>query len=98
MTEPDPFEHDDAAYVLGALSDAERARFEDHLAGCAACTARVGELSGLPALLADVTIDDVIGPLDAAPDTLLPRLLREAGRRRRRQRASTARRCVPRRR
>ncbi|MDT4946344.1 MAG: putative zinc-finger, partial [Pseudonocardiales bacterium] len=30
----DPFVHDDAAYVLGALSDAERREFEAHLETC----------------------------------------------------------------
>jgi hypothetical protein len=40
MTKVDPFEHDDAAYVLGALSPAERAAFEEHLQSCADCTAR----------------------------------------------------------
>ena len=29
-----PFAHDDAAYVLGALSPGERLEFERHLAGC----------------------------------------------------------------
>ena len=32
------FAHHDGAYVLGALSPAERRAFEDHLPGCAACT------------------------------------------------------------
>lgn len=40
----DPFEHDDAAYLLGALDGVDRAAFEAHLLGCAACTARVAAL------------------------------------------------------
>jgi hypothetical protein len=48
----DPFEHDDAAYLLGALTDAERAAFEEHLAGCAACTARVAALQPVAGALA----------------------------------------------
>lgn len=40
----DPFEYDDAAYVLGALGGADRAAFEAHLVGCAACSARVRRL------------------------------------------------------
>ncbi|MGH3348437.1 MAG: anti-sigma factor family protein, partial [Nocardioides sp.] len=32
------FAHDDGAYVLGALSPAERVAFKQHLAGCAECT------------------------------------------------------------
>ena len=37
---PDPFEYDDAAYVLGALSHEGRIAYEEHLQGCARCTAR----------------------------------------------------------
>lgn len=48
----DPFEHDDAAYVLGALGDAGRAAFEAHLPDCAACTARVAALRGVAEALA----------------------------------------------
>jgi anti-sigma-K factor RskA len=48
----------DAAYVLGALSPAERREFEEHLAGCAACQAAVSELAGMPGLLAQVSPDD----------------------------------------
>lgn len=44
VPDPDPFEHDDAAYLLGALDGAELAAFEEHLAGCAACSARVAAL------------------------------------------------------
>ena len=46
--------HLDGAYVLGALSPAERRSFEQHLDGCSACTRAVGELAGLPGLLARV--------------------------------------------
>lgn len=70
----DPFVHDDAAYVLGLLDDAERAAFEAHLATCSACRARVAEIDSLPALLASVPADEVD---DQVPHTLLPRLLRE---------------------
>ena len=41
MSERDPFEYDDAAYVLGALSPEEHAAFEEHLLTCAECRARV---------------------------------------------------------
>jgi hypothetical protein len=44
----------DAAYVLGALSLAERREFEDHLEGCDRCRAAVAELTALPGLLARV--------------------------------------------
>jgi anti-sigma-K factor RskA len=84
MTAPDPFVHDDAAYVLGALSDDERAAFEAHLATCADCRARVAEIRGVPALLAGITAADLAE--EAPPETLLPGLMRRAHRRRGRQR------------
>ncbi len=34
----------DAAYVLGALPDADRHEFETHMAGCASCRDAVAEL------------------------------------------------------
>ena len=45
------FTHDDAAYVLGALSPAERLEFERHLAGCDDCSRSVRSLAGMPGLL-----------------------------------------------
>jgi hypothetical protein len=95
----DPFRHDDAAYVLGALSADERDAFEAHLATCADCTARVAEIRGLPDLLAGIDEADVLAA-DPVPDTLLPALLRSAAGRRRRTRvtigalASLAAACV----
>ena len=86
MTEPDLFEYDDAAYVLGALSADERAAFEEHLGGCAACTARVREIDDVPALLSGVEADELSPGYEPVPDTLLPGLLRKAGAQRRRQR------------
>jgi hypothetical protein len=84
----DPFEYDDAAYVLGALSPADHAAFELHLRTCDACQARVREVRGVPALLAGIGADDLFPVEDpvAPPDTLLPGLLRRANQRRRRQR------------
>ena len=55
----DPYAMWDAAYVLGSLSGAERREFEAHLATCARCSAAVTELSGIPALLAQLTADEV---------------------------------------
>jgi hypothetical protein len=40
------------AYILGALTPAERADYADHLAGCPYCQREVSELAGLPGLLA----------------------------------------------
>jgi anti-sigma-K factor RskA len=90
----DPFVHDDGAYVLGALSTDERERFEAHLIDCAACTARVQEISGIPALLAGLTAADLAGfddpvaleAVNPVPDLVLPRLLKEVAVRRWRQR------------
>jgi anti-sigma factor RsiW len=85
VTTIDPFEHDDAAYVLHALSEPERTVFEAHLATCTACTERVNALSATSVLLADITAADLAEP-DPEPDTLLPGLLRRAAAARRRQR------------
>lgn len=68
----DPFEHDDAAYVLGALDGAGRSAFEAHLPGCAACTARVAALQRVVGVLSSVG-DDVLqalGPLPAAEPSI----------------------------
>jgi hypothetical protein len=89
----DPFLHDDAPYVLGALEPAERAAFEAHLQTCAECRARVAELRGPVAALAGVHAD-VLAEIqtvdEPVPDTLLPGLLRRAARERRRRRSVTA--------
>jgi anti-sigma-K factor RskA len=56
MPELAPHPHPDlGGYVLGALEPAERADFEEHLAGCERCQAEVAELRGLPALLEQAT-------------------------------------------
>ncbi len=55
---PDKFAQWDAAYVLGALSPAERREFEEHLASCPSCRAAVSELAALPGLLAQLPPDD----------------------------------------
>jgi anti-sigma-K factor RskA len=49
----------DAAYVLGSLSSAERREYEAHLETCERCRAAVGEISGMPALLAMLDVEDV---------------------------------------
>ena len=49
----------DAAYVLGSLSFSERREFEAHLSTCRSCRGAVNELSGMPALLAQLDRDDI---------------------------------------
>jgi predicted anti-sigma-YlaC factor YlaD len=44
-------EHDDGAYVLGALSPIERTAYERHLATCSFCREAVRDISTLPDLL-----------------------------------------------
>jgi RNA polymerase sigma-70 factor (ECF subfamily) len=79
------YEQWDGAYVLGTLSPEETAEFEAHLAGCAECRARVAELSGMPALLGSLPPEAFAEPDPAVPDTLLPALLRDVRRGRRRR-------------
>lgn len=95
----DPFAEWDAAYVLGALSPSQRREYEDHLAGCAECTAAVGALAGMPGLLARVPAEDAwqsIEPGEMQPPPAsapaadsLPRLLAAARRSRMRRRTLT---------
>jgi anti-sigma factor RsiW len=94
----DSFSLWDAAYVLGALSPAERREFEEHLAGCARCQRSVAELAGLPGLLAQVSPEDAAllaaqaQPADGedAPATLMPRVVGAQLTRRRRIVAAVA--------
>jgi hypothetical protein len=88
-------EHDeyllwDAAYVLGSLSDADRREYEAHLRGCQSCRRSVDELSDIPALLGQLTPDEVAAIDDGASEALpppssrvLPSLLDTVRRRRR---------------
>ena len=80
------FSHYGGAYVLGALSPAERSEFQAHLAGCDECSRAVQELAGLPGLLGRVPADVLESPgEEPVPATLLPALLRETRRNRRRR-------------
>ena len=54
------------AYVLGALDPDERRRFEEHLSGCALCTAELAEFAALPSLL------DELRPEDLQPVAVTP--------------------------
>jgi hypothetical protein len=74
-----------AAYVLGALSAAERSTFEAHLAECQDCRQAVADIAGIPGLLSRVSPDDLADPMPV-PDTLVPGLLRAVRRSSRRRR------------
>lgn len=86
------FAHDDAAYVLGALSPAERLEFERHLATCDECTRSVRSLAGMPGLLDRIDAGVLENPPDdpPLPSTLLPALNRAVEDRRRRRRVVAA--------
>jgi len=64
-------EHDDGAYVLGALSPAERAAYERHLATCSFCREAVADIAVLPGLLGRLDPADFEKLL--APDPRPPR-------------------------
>lgn len=73
--------HEDGAYVLGALTPAERANYERHLAGCTGCRDAVADLAVLPGLLARLdqsTAERITREADAVEASRLPRLLRAA--------------------
>lgn len=59
----------DAAYVLGSLSSNERREYEAHLETCERCRAAVAELSGMPALLAKLDLEDVRALDEQAAET-----------------------------
>ena len=87
----DPFTHDAASYVLGALPPDERRAFEEHVAGCDACAAEVRDFAGLPGLLSRLPADEVLSEPEDQPEPpslLIPLLQRaRAERRARRWRA-----------
>jgi len=76
------------AYVLGALSPAQRQTYEQHLSTCAECRAEVGDLAVLPGLLgrldaAEVRLDD---DDVTVPPAVLTKVVGRVRRRRRNQR------------
>jgi hypothetical protein len=86
-TTPCEFAHDDAAYVLGALSPAERLDYERHLQACDACSRSVRALAGMPGLLdlADAAVLEDPPADPPLPSTLLPSLHRAVDARQRRR-------------
>lgn len=78
-----PHEHWDGAYVLGALSPAERSAYQTHLAGCESCASAVAKLAPMPGLLGRV---DQAALQPAEPESpRLPQLLAAVTATRRRQ-------------
>ena len=63
--------HDDAAYVLGALSPGERAVYESHLATCSFCREAVADLAQVPDMLDRLDAEDFARLLD--PSLSAPR-------------------------
>jgi hypothetical protein len=97
-TSKDRYAEWDAAYLLGALSPADRREYEEHLTECDSCSAAVVEIAAVPGFLARVPSDQVMALLsdsvstDAPPESspnLLPALLSTARSQRRRSRAWT---------
>lgn len=76
----------DAAYVLGALSPADRREFEDHLRDCADCREAVQRMAGMPGLLALTTVEAIEETGPGVPDSVLPALIARARSVRRRRR------------
>lgn len=75
----------DAAYAMGALSAADRSRFEAHLAHCARCRTAVSELTPVVGLLSRIPAERAES-LGAAPRDPAADRLREIARARRRRR------------
>ena len=65
---PDPFEMDDAAYLLGALGPHERTRYEQHLQTCDSCRRSLTELAGLPGVLRRLPLEVVQSMDEQDPD------------------------------
>ncbi|MEV6319643.1 zf-HC2 domain-containing protein [Nocardia sp. NPDC051787] len=62
----------DAPYVLGSLTRAERLEYESHLAGCTECRAAVGELAGLPGMLAMVETETALAMIEPTAAESVP--------------------------
>ncbi|TWP36195.1 anti-sigma factor family protein [Leekyejoonella antrihumi] len=85
---PDPFATYDAAYVMGALSDADQTAFEEHLGRCPDCRNAVQQLMPMRGLLQKVPglPDNEAQQLPPMPQTVLPAMLRSVRRRHLRRR------------
>ena len=85
----------DSAYVLGALSPAERRDYEEHLEACETCRRSVAELAPMPGLLARLSPERAVAfvedPDAASAPVLRDDLLAAVRREDRRRRARRAR-------
>ena len=79
------FARDDGAYILGALSPAERTAFEQHLGQCRTCRDSVARIAVLPGLLGRLNPTIAVSSVKA-PSTLLPAVLTRATTRRKAER------------
>ncbi|WP_345751459.1 anti-sigma factor family protein [Microbacterium rhizophilus] len=70
----------DAAYVLGALTPADRRRFEEHLERCPRCREAVADLASMPGLLARAGAPDAVEAPRPPADLLERMRAREARR------------------
>jgi hypothetical protein len=81
MTEHERFSKWDAAYVLGALSPADRRAYEEHVQSCDQCRAAISDLAPMTGLLGKLSSDRAFGLLDephaGATITPLPERLRD---------------------
>lgn len=73
------------AYLVGALSRADRALADAHLRACADCRAEVGSMNVLPGLLGRVRETEISGRVDPSPG-LLDRVLSVVAEQRQRNR------------
>jgi predicted anti-sigma-YlaC factor YlaD len=59
-------------YVLGSIDPAERSLVDAHLSTCQDCRDELAGLAGLPALLARVSLDEVLAMSEDAPAESVP--------------------------
>ncbi|HWC36690.1 MAG TPA: zf-HC2 domain-containing protein [Mycobacteriales bacterium] len=67
-------------YLVGAIDPVERAEVDAHLSDCASCRAELSELAMLPAMLDQLSVEDVeaAGPIPVAPEDLYARVAAQA--------------------
>jgi hypothetical protein len=82
----DPYAEWDAAYALGALSEKDERQYEAHLRTCAECSAASTSLQGVTKALKALPAERALATVAQDPPNLLPGLVRDVQRDRRRQR------------